>query len=97
MAVAREALIGRWTHSHEEDSDDQIVFRRDDYDFPLSRGRRSLELRDDGSLVETAVGAADVSEARAGTWSIRNDDLRVGTTTYRVVAAGWDRLVLRPS
>jgi hypothetical protein len=98
VAVERDTLIGRWRHSHEEDSDDQLVFRRDDYDFPLSRGRRSLELRDDGSLVDTAVGAADVPQAGAGTWSLEDGNLVVrgpDTATYRVVAAEPDRLVLR--
>ena len=97
MAVDREGLIGRWIHSHEEDSDDQLVFRPADYDFPLSRGRRSLELREDGSLVDTAVGAADAPEALTGTWSIDDDNLVLSgpdARSYRVVVAEADRLVL---
>ena len=97
MAVDRDALIGRWRHSHEEDIDDHLVFRRDDYDFPLSRGRRSLDLRADGSVVSSAPGPTDAPESVTGTWTIDDGDLIVrgpNPATYRIVAVEADRLVL---
>ncbi len=39
--IARDALAGRWVHSHEEDTDDEMVFRAADsgYRFPPARAR----------------------------------------------------------
>jgi hypothetical protein len=50
--IDREALVGRWLHSYEEDSADALVFRPGDFDFPPARGRDGFELRDDGSAIE---------------------------------------------
>jgi hypothetical protein len=45
--IERAQVEGRWVHSHEEDTDDETVFRAADsgYAFPPSRGREALELR----------------------------------------------------
>jgi len=44
-----ERIVRRcWVHSHEEDSDEEMVFRPAAYEFPPSRGRRSFELKPDG-------------------------------------------------
>jgi hypothetical protein len=61
-------LEGRWVHSHEEDTDDELVYRSEasGYDFPRSRGRESLELGADGSYGGTVPGPADKPEASAG-------------------------------
>jgi hypothetical protein len=45
-----------WVHSHEEDSDEEMVFRPAAYEFPPSRGRRSFELKPDGILAEGGIG-----------------------------------------
>jgi len=39
--IKRAQVAGRWVHSHEEDTDDEMVFRAADsgYAFPPSRGR----------------------------------------------------------
>ena len=54
-----EQLQGRWVHSHEEDTEDEIVFRAESsgYDFPRSRGREALELNPDGSYGGDGAGA----------------------------------------
>jgi hypothetical protein len=71
--VERERLEGRWVHSHEEDTDDEMVFRSEasGYDFPRSRGREALELRPDGSYGGTVPGPADKPEASGeGEWAV---------------------------
>ncbi|MCC6585255.1 MAG: hypothetical protein IT168_00930 [Bryobacterales bacterium] len=61
-------LFGRWLHSHEEDTPEATVYRRDSFPFPPSRGRHGFELRDDGSLVDLGPGAADRPGHSAGAW-----------------------------
>ena len=73
-----EQLQGRWVHSHEEDTDDEIVYRAESsgYDFPRSRGREALELNPDGSYSGVVPGPTDKPEATAGgTWSVEGDKL----------------------
>jgi len=75
-----KVLQRRWVHSHEEDTDKEMVFRPAAFEFPRSRGRRSLELKPDGSLVEGGIGPTDRPVETQGTWELENDT----------------RLVLRP-
>jgi hypothetical protein len=100
-APRREALQKRWVHSHEEDSDEEAVFRSGDRPLPPARGRRSLELRPDGSYVESFPGPVDVPEEASGRWSLEGDRLALNPAgdrpgeEWRVVAAEDDRLRLR--
>src|SRR5207247_2415788 len=71
--VTRDALYGRWTHAHEEDTSDSRVYRRPSHPFPPSRGRDSFELKPDGTMVEHAIGPTDRSVRREGTWELRLD------------------------
>lgn len=100
--VPRSALVRRWLHSHEEDTETETVFRPDTFDFPPSRGRRGLELREDGVLVETAIGPTDALGEVVGEWELQSDDalvIRLPTQrgrdrTMRIMTAEPDRLVL---
>jgi hypothetical protein len=94
VPIQRDHLIGRWVHSHEEDTDSTTVFRPASYEFPPSRGRRAFELRSDGTLVDTAVGAADVPESSQGRWALDGDVLVLEGRHSRVVLVEPDRLVL---
>lgn len=67
---AMKDLLRRWVHSHEEDRAGRTVFRPAEWSFPPSRGRRSLELRADGVLLESAPGATDAPRAAAGRWRL---------------------------
>ncbi len=58
-----------------------MVFRPASFKFPPSRGRRSFELKPDGSLVEGGIGPTDRPVETQGTWELEDDD----------------RLVLRPA
>jgi hypothetical protein len=73
MAIDRRRLEGRWLHSHEEDTADEMVFRSADsgYAFPRSRGRQGFELRADGSYVGSSPGPADQPERSEGGWSLQ--------------------------
>ena len=79
MAGYRDTLLQRrWVHSHEEDTDDEMVFRPEDYAFPRSRGRTSFELRPDGTYTESSPGPVDLPEESTGSWSLDSDRLVLG-------------------
>ena len=99
--LSRDALVGRWTHAHEEDTEDETVFRPADQPLPPARGRRSLELRRDGSYAEVSPGPVDVPEESAGHWALDGDRLLLRpkgdrpSEAWGVSAAESDRLLLR--
>jgi len=100
--VERDALVGAWTHAHEEDTPDTRVYRPATHPFPPSRGRDSFTLQPDGTLVERAIGPTDRPAAAAGTWALGADDTltlraggRPGERVLRVVSVVPDRLVFR--
>ena len=99
--VPHEALHGRWVHSHEEDSDDELVFRPAGHAFPPARGRSAFELRPDGSYVETSPGPVDRPEDSSGSWSLEDDTLVLegdgdrSRHAWQIVGAEGDRLTLR--
>jgi hypothetical protein len=67
-----ERILRRcWVHSHEEDSDEEMVFRPAAYELPPSRGRRSFELKPDGILAEGGIGPTDRPMETQGTWELR--------------------------
>lgn len=100
-ALDEDALRGRWVHSHEEDSEDEMVFRPATHPFPPSRGRTSFELRGDGSYRERSPGPVDVPEESGGRWSLEGDRLMLAPSadapahSWQVRAVETDRLVVR--
>ena len=66
----KKVLSQHWVHSHEEDSDTEMVFRPASYAFPPSRGRTSFDLRPDGGLIERGPGPTDRSEQTEGKWQL---------------------------
>jgi hypothetical protein len=101
--IDREQLQKRWVHAHEEDTDDEMVFRPAGYDLPPSRGRVAFELRPDGTFAETGLGAADVPEEASGTWDLEDGErivLGEGAAqgvprVLPIAAAEPERLVIR--
>jgi hypothetical protein len=96
-----DAVVGQWVHSHEEDTSEEMVYRPSSYGFPPSRGRTSLDLRPDGTYVESSPGPVDVPVESEGTWSVEGGRLflegaadRPGQA-WEVAAAERDRLTLR--
>lgn len=75
MESGGDHLHKRWVHSHEEDDGEEMVFRPSSFDLPPARGRRQIELRPDGSLLEAFPGPADAPEEAGGSWSLEGDKL----------------------
>jgi hypothetical protein len=98
--IEPSSLEGRWVHAHEEDTGSELVFRPDTYAFGPSRGRAALELRADGTYLESAPGPTDRPEESAGRWELEDDRLTLrgvdgSSRTLEVAASGGDQLVLR--
>jgi hypothetical protein len=97
------SLFGSWLHSHEEDTDTTAVYRRADYDFPPSRGRKGFELIPDGTLFEKGIGPTDRPAHTAGRWRLGGDGCLeffagTGDSPTRVLpieSAGGDKIVVR--
>jgi hypothetical protein len=96
-----EFLRGHWVHSHEEDTADEMVFRRPDRPLPPSRGRASIELATDGSYRESSPGPVDVPEEHTGSWTLDGDTLVLGGDpqhprhAWEIAAVDPQRLVVR--
>ena len=98
-----DVLQQHWMHSHEEDTDTEMVFRPASYSFPRSRGRRSFELRPDGRLVQAAIGPTDRPLESEGSWKLEDDDRLAfysgsqsePTRVLRIARADRDRLVVK--
>ena len=95
-------MVGRWVHAHEEDTEDEMVFRPADADLPPARGRMGFELRADGTFVEAGLGARDVPEEATGTWALEGDMITLSEGAAQgvpremeVVTADEERLVIR--
>jgi hypothetical protein len=99
--LGEDALQGHWVHSHEEDTDAEMVFRPATHPFPPSRGRVSFELRPDGTYVESSPGPVDVPEESSGNWSLEGKRLVLEGPgdqpghAWEVEAAEGDRLVVK--
>ena len=87
--VPRQILARRWVHSHEEDTDAEMVFRPDDYEFPPSRGRVAFELRPDGTALDRGIGASDSPQHAEGRWTVDEDG------TILLLEKGTDRVLRR--
>jgi hypothetical protein len=71
---ACEGCERRWVHSHEEDTDREMVFRPAEVELPPSRGRVAFELRPDGTFVESGIGPTDRSEPASGRWQLEDGE-----------------------
>jgi len=67
-------LVGRWLHSHEEDSATDVVYRRAPFAFPPSRGRSGFELAPDGSAHEIGIGPTDQPTTSKGQWRVADEN-----------------------
>ena len=100
--VTQDQVVGRWVHAHEEDTEDEMVFRPADSALPPARGRMGLDLREDGTFAEAGLGARDIPEEAVGSWVLEGQTITLseGATQgvpreMEVVSAEKDKLVVR--
>jgi hypothetical protein len=73
-------IKGKWVEIGEESSGDRMVFFRSGSPIPPARGRRHLELTEQGGAHGAAPGPTDRLESTgSGGWSLEGDrlDIRV--------------------
>ena len=80
--LTEAGLLGRWVHSHEEDSEDKVVYRGADFDFAPARGRETFTLDPDGAAYIGRPGPTDRGETTPGRWSLRGDTLTIETGSW---------------
>ena len=97
-----KVLSQHWVHSHEEDTQKEMVFRPAHYAFPPSRGRKGFELKNDGTLVDLALSPNDAQAPTGGRWQLQGNKLVLqsplsGTPerTFEIIVADSDRLVVK--
>jgi hypothetical protein len=102
MSYEWKNMLKRWLHSHEEDSNTEMVFRPATFAFPASRGRAGFELKPDGSYIDLGIGPADGRTETEGEWSMEDDILTLagdalpgGRRQLHVVSCSEDRLVIQ--
>ena len=103
VSFNKEKLIGRWVHSHEEDTAAEMVFRPATFNFPPSHGRESFELKPDGGLIEYGIGPTDRRQATQGTWELEKGEKLIfhpasHSAPHRVMPLAFadkDRLVIK--
>jgi len=101
--ISTDVWPQHWVHSHEEDTDTEMVLRPASYNFPPSRGRTSFELKPDGCLIEHGIGPADRREQCEGRWKLEGGSSLAfyeGSKSkphrvLRVVSSSRDRLVIK--
>jgi hypothetical protein len=101
--LSPEIIQQHWVHSHEEDTDTEMVFRPATFNFPRSRGRKAFELRQDGTLLESGPGPTDRPLQTEGTWKVEDEDRLAfymaqkaePQRVMRILSADKDRLVVK--
>lgn len=66
-------LQRKWTHSHEEDTDSERVYRPSHYSFPMSRGRTGFAIHPDGTFVNVGISPTDALIETEGEWKLSDD------------------------
>ena len=70
-------IFQRWIHSYEDDTPDTIVYHTSDYDFPLSRGRRGFEIKENGTCIRFDIGSNDLPRKVIGKWKVEGEKIKM--------------------
>jgi len=98
-----DMLAQHWVHSHEEDTEEEMVFRPASYPFPPSRGRKSLQLEPGGRLATSGPGPDDRSVKTQGRWRLESSNRLVlypagsdaPKSTLQILSGAPDKLVVK--
>jgi len=81
--IDAKLLERTWLHAHEEDTENQRVFRPDTYQLAPSRGRAGYDFQSRGVVVRRMPGPNDRGVFAKGTWTLSSD----GRVTIRISGA----------
>jgi len=71
MKIARNLIVGRWLHSHEEDTDQHSVYRPANFSFGPARGRRGFDLKSDGTCTSIGIAPEDGGAEQSCRWEFK--------------------------
>ncbi len=101
MAGWNETLLKqKWTHSFEEDTAEEWVYRPEGFTLAAARGRLKLDLKEHGELLQTPIGKGDVPSVVKGTWKLEGNQLILQSGEedahqYQLKEVTTDKLVLK--
>jgi len=77
-------LLGCWTDSYEENSDNTKIYRPCNFkSFPISRFRFKMDLKEDGSCTYLYLAPNDAHSKKAGTWTFDEE-----TKNFKILSTG---------
>ncbi len=71
---SEKCIFRSWIHSH-EDNDTKKVYRQSYYDFPPSRGRDEMEIKENGIIIFGNVNPRDSFEKNIGYFEIKEPNI----------------------
>jgi hypothetical protein len=85
MQELKKCILHHWIHSHEEDTNEVVVYRPMNYSFPPSRGRIGFEFMEDGMMIYHGIAYTDGSEQSSGHWDIQEQNrIRINVENERI-------------
>jgi hypothetical protein len=71
----KETMYGQWKHSFEEDNAEEIVYRPESFPLQRSRGRKEIQITENGKFIDTGPGSTDIPEPLQGDWHLEDECL----------------------
>lgn len=97
--IDEDSIEGAWTHSHEEDEGDRLVFRYSEFAFPPSRGRTEITLKSGGVVEVGYPGPDDRRKRSPGRWTLEGNLLEIEAPgwsgTFEIESLSRQALVVR--
>jgi len=91
----KSKLTDKWIHSHEEDTEDVMVFRKENFEFPPSRGREKMEFKEDGTFVKTSIKSNCGFEEKKGKFEETSpDEIKINIKTNDISNVNSMKLIL---
>ena len=103
MQNLQTCLLGRWMHSHEEDTPSIAIYRPREYEFPPARGRTGFDFKVSGKAVYYGIAGSDGVNEHSGRWTTQGndeikimfDDERIQPIVLHVLTCDADKLAAR--
>jgi hypothetical protein len=66
-----------WFHSYEEDTEEALIYRTRDFNFPLSRGRDGFEIKSTGEFIKYSIAATDGLRPIRGRTKVEGNKIKI--------------------
>lgn len=72
-----EDIYNVWFHSYEEDTEDTMIYRTREFNFPLSRGRDGFEIKRTGEFIRYSIAPTDGLRPIQGKTIIEGNKIKI--------------------